>query len=242
MIWRVGQYSPLTYQSGLAALSVATAGVVAAAACPGSLVGLALGWRPLRWIGVRSYGIYLWHYPVILLTSPANSAESLPRAAVQVAASIGIAAVSWRFVEEPIRRGALGRLWHRLRARQAWAAQPPGLRNWAAVTGGAMVVALACAGLSGAVPAPGGSSTAGGTLAAGTVLPPPPGNTAGGAQARHGPGPAGSGGLPPGRVWLRRGRQIIRGPAGRPGPDLVPGGNAHRGLHIGGHDLPGLPA
>jgi len=201
MIWRVGQYSPLTYQGGLVALSVATAGVLAAAACPGSLVGLALGWRPLRWLGVRSYGIYLWHYPVILLTSPANPAPDLPRAAVQVVASVGIAAVSWRFVEEPIRRGALGRLWHRLRDRQAWAAQPAGLRRWAAVTSGAMVVALACAGLSGAVPAAGGSNSAGSTLAAGAVLPPPPGNTAGGAPA--GPGSAASGSaaaVPRGRV------------------------------------------
>ena len=83
----------------------------------------ALGWTPLRWIGVRSYGIYLWHYPVIILTSPANSTEDLPRAALQVAASIGIAALSWRFVEEPIRHGALERAWKRMRSRTAWQAQ-----------------------------------------------------------------------------------------------------------------------
>ena len=173
MIWRVGQYSSFTYQGGLVVLSVATAGVLAAAACPGSLVGAALGWRPLRWIGVRSYGIYLWHFPVIVLTTPANATEDLPRAAVQVAASIGLAALSWRFVEEPIRHGALSRVWKRLQTREAWRAQPATLGSWAAVTGCVAVVALAGAGLSGAVPVPqSGGPT--GTLAAGSLLPPPP--------------------------------------------------------------------
>ena len=185
MIWRVGQYSAFTYQGGLVLLSVATAGVVAAAACPGGLVGAALGWKPLRWIGVRSYGIYLWHYPVIILTTPANSAEDLPRAALQIAASIGIAALSWRFVEEPIRRGALGRTWKRLRSRSAWQAEPAGISGWAAVTGGAMVVALACAGLSGAVRVPTLGDAATGTLAAGSVLPP-------GGPGQSGSGTAGS--------------------------------------------------
>ncbi len=182
MIWRVGQYSSFTYQGGLVVLSVATAGVLAAAACPGSLVGAALGWRPLRWIGVRSYGIYLWHFPVIVLTTPANAPEDLPRAAVQVAASIGLAALSWRFVEEPIRHGALGRVWQRLRTRAAWRAQPATLGSWAAATGCVALVALAGAGLSGAVPVPSrGGPT--GTLAAGSLLPPPPPQSGGGSSA-----------------------------------------------------------
>ena len=182
MIWRVGQYSSFTYQGGLVVLSVATAGVLAAAACPGSLVGAALGWRPLRWIGVRSYGIYLWHFPVIVLTTPANATEDLPRAAAQIAASIGLAALSWRFVEEPIRHGALGRAWTRLRTREAWRAQPATLGGWAAATGCVAVVALAGAGLSGAVPVPrSGGPT--GTLAAGSLLPPPPPHSGGGSAS-----------------------------------------------------------
>jgi peptidoglycan/LPS O-acetylase OafA/YrhL/lysophospholipase L1-like esterase len=159
MIWRVGQYSPFLYRGGLVLLSVATAAVVAAAACPGSLVGTALSWRPLRWLGVRSYGIYLWHYPVIVLTTPANSAEDLARAGWQTAASVGLAALSWHFIEEPVRHGALGRLWGKLRAgtprRIGWA-------GFAAASGAAGILVTASAGLAGAFPAP---AAAAGTVA-----------------------------------------------------------------------------
>jgi hypothetical protein len=90
-------------------LSVATAATVAAVVTPGSLLGRALGCRPLRGLGVRSYGIYLWHYPVIVLTAAAGTAGgpvSPGRAVAIVAGTAAAAAVSWRFIEEPIRRGA----------------------------------------------------------------------------------------------------------------------------------------
>jgi peptidoglycan/LPS O-acetylase OafA/YrhL/lysophospholipase L1-like esterase len=157
MIWRVGQYSTFLYHGGLAVLAVATAAVVAAAACPGSLVGAALSWRPLRWIGVRSYGIYLWHYPVIVLSTPANGTQDLPRAAWQIAASIGLAALSWKFVEEPVRHGAIGRAWHRIRTRQFAGLGVPRI---AAATGATGAVLVACAGLAGIVAVPVTSTTA----------------------------------------------------------------------------------
>jgi peptidoglycan/LPS O-acetylase OafA/YrhL/lysophospholipase L1-like esterase len=194
MIWRTGQYSPFIYRGGLIVLSLATAGVLAAAACPGSWTGRALGWAPLRWLGIRSYGIYLWHYPVIVLTSPANSTENLARAALQTAATIAIAALSWRYVEEPIRHGALGRLWASVRspspasprtqqtqrtqstqgAQRAPLTRTARAAGLAAATGTAGVLVVACAGLSGAVPATGNASTA--SLAAGSTLPSPPGS------------------------------------------------------------------
>jgi peptidoglycan/LPS O-acetylase OafA/YrhL len=160
MIWRVGQYSSLLYRGGIVVLSVATAAVLAAAACPGSMTGAALGWRPLRWLGVRSYGIYLWHYPVIVLTSPANGTENLPRAIAQIAASIGIAALSWKFVEEPIRHGAIARAWRRLKTRRLASLGVPRLT---AATGAAGVLVVACAGLGGlvAVPAASGAAASG---------------------------------------------------------------------------------
>ncbi len=178
MIWRAGQYSPFIYRGGLILLSVATAAVLAAAACPGTWTGRALGWEPLRWLGVRSYGVYLWHYPIIVLTSPANSTENLTRAALQTAATITAAALSWRFVEEPIRHGALGRLWARARSpRELTQLTTPGRAvGLAAATGSAGVLVVACAGLSGVIASP-AAATGGASLAAGASLPSPPGRT-----------------------------------------------------------------
>jgi len=158
MIWRVGQYSPFAYRGGLALLSVATAAVVAATAYPASIVGRALGWRPLRWIGVRSYGIYLWHFPVIVMTSQPNVKPGLLLAGLQIAASILLAALSWQLIEEPIRHGAIGRAWARVRA-AAWRPNLGQIKlaSLAAGAGTVAVIVVAVAGLSGAVRAKAGA-------------------------------------------------------------------------------------
>ena len=63
LIWRTNDFSPFLYQGGMVLLSIATVIVITALVHPATKLGRALGWRPLRWIGVRSYGIYLWHVP-----------------------------------------------------------------------------------------------------------------------------------------------------------------------------------
>jgi peptidoglycan/LPS O-acetylase OafA/YrhL len=108
LVWRTDQYSDFMFRGGLELLSVATAAVVAAAVTPGSLIGRALGVGPLRWTGVRSYAIYLWHYPLIVLTVAAGAAAnpaSPARAVAVVAGTVAVAAASWTFIEEPIRTG-----------------------------------------------------------------------------------------------------------------------------------------
>jgi lysophospholipase L1-like esterase len=149
LVWRSGPYSPFLYPGGMVLLSAGTAAVVAASVSPASRIGRALGWGPLRWLGVRSYGIYLWHYPIIVLTTPANGGEDLARGAAQLAASVAAAALSWRFVEEPVRHGAIGRLWARLRG-GGWRAVPHRARAALGLTAAAAVVA-GC-GLAGSVP------------------------------------------------------------------------------------------
>ena len=150
MVWRTDQYSSFIYDGGLVLLSVATVLVVAALAHPASRLGPLLGWAPLRWIGVRSYGIYLWHFPIIILSSPSGPHVSdLLRDALQVGATFGIAALSWHFVEEPVRHGALGRLWRRLRA-QGWRPELVSQRGWVAAGALTAVLLVALVGLAGA--------------------------------------------------------------------------------------------
>lgn len=119
-IWKTNQYDDFLYQGGLVFFSIVCAVVVAVLAHPASRFARWMGCKPLKWLGVRSYGIYLWHYPVIVLTSPGSEQAdefAIPRAILQVAACIVLAALSWKYVEEPIRHGALGRIWSGLRSK-----------------------------------------------------------------------------------------------------------------------------
>jgi peptidoglycan/LPS O-acetylase OafA/YrhL/lysophospholipase L1-like esterase len=157
MIWRTGQYSPFLYRGGLILLSAASAAVIAAAARPGTLTGKVLGCGPLRWLGVRSYGVYLWHYPVIVLFTPANATEDLARAAWQTVVTIALAALSWHYIEEPIRRGALARLWKQLPVATL---RPAGAHSGAAAARTAAATASTATASFAAAAAPATASTA----------------------------------------------------------------------------------
>ena len=157
LIWRTDYYSAFLYPYGLLLLSAATALAIVCLAHPATRLGRAFGWQPVRWIGVRSYGIYLWHFPVIALTTPIpDPGFDAGRAALQTLATFALAALSWRYVEDPVRRGALGRLWKRIRSR-SWsrpAVTIPRL-GWAAA--GLVAIVIAAEGLAGgsAVPVTG---------------------------------------------------------------------------------------
>jgi peptidoglycan/LPS O-acetylase OafA/YrhL len=150
LVWRTGEYSPFLYRGGLVLLSFATALMVAAATAPASWFGRILGWEPLRWLGVRSYGIYLWHFPVIVLTTPAAGGDTPSRRVLQLAAIIGCAALSWRYIEEPIRHGALSKWWAQIR-RDGWDVGALGRQATIAVAASVPVLVLASCGMSGVV-------------------------------------------------------------------------------------------
>jgi peptidoglycan/LPS O-acetylase OafA/YrhL len=111
MFWSTDQYQDFLYQGGMVAMSVASMLVVAVIVHPSSKLNTVLSFKPLRGIGVRSYGIYLWHFPVIVLTSPqwGADAQSLVRTLLQLFLILTFASLSWTFIENPIRKGALTR-------------------------------------------------------------------------------------------------------------------------------------
>ncbi|MBB6636873.1 acyltransferase family protein [Cohnella thailandensis] len=111
------EYGAFTYRGGLLLLSIVTAVLIAVLIHPSSRLAQALSVKPLRWIGVRSYGIYLWHYPVIVLTSGSylSGEVDYARTAMQIVLTLSLAALSWKFVEKPILNGGFGRLAHRTR-------------------------------------------------------------------------------------------------------------------------------
>jgi len=121
MCLRTNQFELALYQGGFAVLSLATAALIAVTVHPRArLLPRAMGWRPMVWIGLRSYGIYLWHWPVYMLTRPQLDVplDGVPLFAVRLAFTFVLAALSYRYVEMPIRTGALSRGWQTLRQTQ----------------------------------------------------------------------------------------------------------------------------
>ena len=94
-----------TYAGALPATAVLTAVVIAASDRPGP-VGRALAWRPLVGLGRISYGVYVYHWPIVLLLTPARTGlDAAPLAAVRIGATLVVALVSYVLVEQPVRRG-----------------------------------------------------------------------------------------------------------------------------------------
>ncbi len=104
-----GEDSPVTFRGGIMLASVATTALLLVVVeRPGRLRAV-LELPPARWVGARSYGIYLWHWPVFLVigqdlpVAPGGGAYLLTRLWCVVVTFV-IADLSYRFVEIPVRR------------------------------------------------------------------------------------------------------------------------------------------
>ena len=150
LVWfclHLGEFQPFLYMGGFALVGLATTATIMAVVHPYTLIGARLlGSAPLRWIGVRSYGIYLWHWPVFMVTRPKLDVpfDGWPLLALRLAATVILADLSYRYIETPIRRGALSRAWRTLRE-----AQGPLRRRLRLQWAGALVPILASCALLG---------------------------------------------------------------------------------------------
>lgn len=102
----LGDLDERLYRGGFLLVALATAGLIAVVASPASLLGRLFATRPLVWLGLRSYAIYLWHWPVIMLTRPNVDVpfDGPPLVALRITLTLAAAALSYRFVEVPFRR------------------------------------------------------------------------------------------------------------------------------------------
>lgn len=118
MIVFVDGFAPFLYRGGILLTSLLTAVVIAVLVHPSSLLGRFASLKPFVWIGKRSYSIYLWHYPLILLITPPGVMGETPfwLYLVEIAVIFVASDISYRFIENPIRHGAIGEFVHNLRS------------------------------------------------------------------------------------------------------------------------------
>lgn len=94
--------------------SLCTVALIAVAVQPGSVLGRGLDVAPLRWVGERSYAIYLWHWPLVVLVTTAATgrfAEAsipVPVGVAALALTLLAATISYRAIEQPVRRLGFG--------------------------------------------------------------------------------------------------------------------------------------
>ena len=146
---RVHDFDSSLYRGGFSFLAISSGVLVAVLAHPAARLGRLLGCAPLVWLGLRSYSFYLWHWPILMLTRPGIDVPLTGPLLVilQLGATLVVADLSYRYVEQVFRRRA----------------DSPAARRRLAIGRPALAVAVAVAFVvvwSGVVPTGGGSDGA----------------------------------------------------------------------------------
>jgi hypothetical protein len=103
-----GQSSTL-YRGGFLVCGLAATSIIAAAVHPTrGLLARALSFTPLCALGLISYGVYLYHWPIdVVLNRQRAHLGGWPLLILQISVTLALAIASYRFIEQPIRHGAL---------------------------------------------------------------------------------------------------------------------------------------
>ncbi len=101
----LNEFQLFLYRGGILLAALMTALLIIGASSPSTSLSKLFEHRILRWIGTRSYSIYLWHWPVFMLTRPGIDVPlpALPVRLGQLAITFALAELSYRWVEYPIR-------------------------------------------------------------------------------------------------------------------------------------------
>jgi peptidoglycan/LPS O-acetylase OafA/YrhL/lysophospholipase L1-like esterase len=106
VLWSQAELSQtFWYQGGLTAYAVLTSLVIVAAMSANGSVRSVLSVRALVWVGIVSYGAYLFHWPILVWLHAHTSLSDVGRLGVGLGLTLVLAALSARYVEGPIRRG-----------------------------------------------------------------------------------------------------------------------------------------
>lgn len=101
----LNEFRIFLYRGGFLLTAIASALLIIGASSPTTSLSKLFENRMLRWIGTRSYSIYLWHWPVFMLTR-SDIDVHLPAALVrvgQLAITFSLAELSYRWIETPVR-------------------------------------------------------------------------------------------------------------------------------------------
>jgi len=94
------------YQGGFFLMGlIAVACIVSAAGPQDTVLNRGLSWKPLVWIGMVSYGLYLWHWPIfVFLDENRTHLEGPALLALRFGVTFIVAALSFYLIEKPVRR------------------------------------------------------------------------------------------------------------------------------------------
>ena len=103
---RMAEFDSFLYRGGFLVTSLLTAVVLAVTVHPQGALNAVLGTKPLVWVGKRSYGLYLYHWPIFMLLRPGIDVmwPTWVTLTVQFSLTFAVAEVSYRWIEQPIRR------------------------------------------------------------------------------------------------------------------------------------------